>query len=459
MSSMFIAFILILGTGVTVLLVFVVKSLVAPKKIAGLQKLISDGKYSTAIKQAKTLISRNPRDFEARYLLGKAYLGDGKPELALMEFKTVNATAVFSRSLPEAEFRKTIAQLFLKYNQPEEALKEYLLLIKLEPFQAEHYFNTAVLFEQRDNSEQALQYYRKTVEIDPKHATAHAALGMLLFRSKQMTDAKQEINLALQLDPKNTAAYFYQGKLLRESHDYANALASFEKALRDPEFKQKGLIERGCCYMEANSVEKAILEFDRAIKASQDEASNDTLYARYFLAACYEQKRDIEQAIGQWEKIFAKKKGFRDVGEKLSQYQELRSNDYMKEFLTASKEDFSTICKAVTSDCLELAVRDMKETKYGCVLVAVENDAEKWRNVRKQPRLIVFYRDPNFIEDAFLRTLQEEMKKQSIIRGIVVTSSGFTRPALEFAESRPIELINKDKLEQMLASIDPFKKK
>jgi tetratricopeptide (TPR) repeat protein len=456
---MFIAFILILGTGVTVLLVFVVKSLVAPKKIAGLQKLISTGKYSSAIKQAKMLITRNPRDFEARYLLGKAYLGDGKPELALMEFKTVNATAVFSRSIPEPEFRKTIAQLYLKYNQPEEALKEYLLLIKLEPFQAEHYFNTAVLFEQRDNTEQALQYYRKTVEIDPKHATAHAALGMLLFRSKQMTDAKQEINLALQLDPKNTAAYFYQGKLLRESHDYANALASFEKALRDPEFKQKGLIERGCCYMEANSVEKAILEFDRAIKASQDEASNDTLYARYFLAACFEQKRDIEQAIGQWEKIYAKKKGFRDVGEKLSQYQELRSNDNMKEFLTATKDDFSTICKAVTNDCLELAVRDIKETKYGCVLVAVENDAEKWRNVRKQPRLIVFYRDPNFIEDAFLRTLQEEMKKQSIIRGIVVTSSGFTRPALEFAESRPIELINKDKLEQMLASIDPFKKK
>jgi tetratricopeptide (TPR) repeat protein len=449
---MFIGLLLILGTGVTVLLIFVIKSFLLPKKIAGIQKLISAGKFAPAIRQAKFLVTKNAHDAEARYLLGKAYLADGKTELALMEFKNVNATAVFSKNIPETEFRKTIAQLYLKYNQPEEALKEYLLLIKLEPFQAEHYFNAAVLFEQRDNTEQALQYYRKAVETDPKHATAHASLGFLLFRAKQMTDAKQEIAIALRLDPKNTKAYFIQGTLLRESHDYANALAAFEKVLRDPEYKQKALVERGCCYLEANSTEKAILEFDRAIKGAADEGSTDTLYARYFLAACYEKNRQIELAIGQWEKIFAKKKNFRDVGEKLSQYQELRSNDHMKEYLTAKREDFFAICKALTNTSLELAVRDIKETKYGCAMIAVENDAEKWRNVRKQPRLILFYRDPNMIEDSFLRTLQEEMKKQSIIRGIVITSSGFTRPALEFAESRPIELIGKDKLEQMLAA-------
>jgi Tfp pilus assembly protein PilF len=453
---MFIGIILILGTGVTVLLIFLVRSFIAPQKIAGIEKLIDAGKYGAAIKQARVLVTRNSRDAEARYLLGKAYLADGKSELALMELKAVNATALFSKTIPETEFRKTIAQLYLKYNQPEEALKEYLLLIKLEPFQAEHYYNTAVLFEQRDNTDQAMQYYRKAVETDPKHAAAHASLGLLLFRGKQMTDARQEISLALKLDPKNSKAYFFQGKLLRENHDYANALVSFEKVLRDPELKQKALIERGCCYLEANSTEKAILEFDRAIKASTDEAGNDTLHARYFLASCYEQIRDIDQAIAQWEKIFNKKRNFRDVGEKLSQYQELRSNDHMKEYLTATRDDFFTICKAVTGQSLELAVREIKETKYGCALIAVENDAEKWRNVRKMPRIILFYRDPNLIEDAFLRTLQEEMKKQAIIRGVVITSSGFTRTAFEFAESRPLELIGREKLEQMLATIDPF---
>jgi len=459
MSSMFVGIVLILGTGVAVLLVFLVKSFLIPKQIAGIQKLISSGKYTQAIKLARSMITRNPRDADAHYLLGRAYYAEGKTELALMEYKNVNSTATFSKNIPEAEFRKSIAQLFLKYNQPEEALKETLLLIKLEPFNAEHYYTAATLFEQRDNSEQALANYRKAVETDPKHAAAHAALGLLLFRNKQMTDARQEITIALRLDPKNTKAHFYEGKLLRESHDYANALASFEKVLRDPELKQKAMIERGCCYLEANSTEKAILEFERAIGASTDDSSNDTLHARYFLASCHEKLRDIDKAIAQWEQIFNRKRSFRDVGEKLSQYQELRSNDHIKEYLTAGKEDFFTICKAVTNNGLELSVRDIKETKYGCALIAVENDTEKWRNVRKMPRLILFYRDPNMIEDAFLRTLQEDMKKQSIIRGIVITSSGFTRTALEFAESRPLELIGREKLEQMLATIDVFGKK
>lgn len=456
---MFVAIILVLGTGIAVLLIFLVKSFVVPQKLSNIEKLINNGKYNHAVKQAKLLILRNPRDFEARYLLGRAYLSDGKSELALMEFKAVNATALFSKTLPEAEFRKILTKLFLKYNQPEEALKETLLLIKLEPFQAEHYYTAGILFEQRDNSEQALSHYKKAVETDPNHAGAHASLGLLLFKNKQMTDARQEITIALRLDPKNTKAHFYQGKLLRENHDYANALASFENVLRDPELKQKALIERGCCYLEANSVEKAIVEFERAIKSSSDNGSNDMLHARYFLASSYEKLRDIDSAITQWELIFNNKRSFRDVGEKLSQYQELRSNDSIKEYLTASRDEFFAICKEVTSKALELSVRDIRETKYGCALVAVESDAEKWRNVRKMPRLILFYRDPNLIEDSFLRSLQEEMKKQSIIRGIVITSSGFTRSALEFAESRPLELIGKEKLEHMLASTDVFGKK
>jgi hypothetical protein len=41
---------------------------------------------------------------------------------------------------------------------------------------------------------------------------------------------------------------------------------------------------------------------------------------------CYEKKQDIPKAVAQWEKIYAKKKSFRDVGEKLMQYQEYRQS-------------------------------------------------------------------------------------------------------------------------------------
>jgi len=40
---------------------------------------------------------------------------------------------------PEIQFRKEIAKLFIEFEQVDEALKEFLLLIQLEPFNAENY--------------------------------------------------------------------------------------------------------------------------------------------------------------------------------------------------------------------------------------------------------------------------------------------------------------------------------
>ena len=106
------------------------------------------------------------------------------------------------------------------------------------------------------------------------------------------------------------SSYYYLGKILKENKDYAAAVAAFEKSLRDPEYKQKALIERGSCYMAANNIEKAMVEYDRAVKSAQNESSQETLYARYFLAACYEKTRKLELAISQWEAIYAKNHNF-----------------------------------------------------------------------------------------------------------------------------------------------------
>ena len=123
--------------------VFIVKSFAAPKKIETINKLIKQQKYSAAQKAAKSLIAKDPRDYHAHYYLGKAYLADHKNELALMEFRTVADNAIFDAKLPETEFRKQLSQLYLKFNQTDEALKEFLLLTKLEPTNAENFYRAA----------------------------------------------------------------------------------------------------------------------------------------------------------------------------------------------------------------------------------------------------------------------------------------------------------------------------
>ena len=450
MDSVNIVIIAVLGTAIAFLSYFIIKSLLSPKQVEGIQKLIKQGKYQQAIKIAKNLIAKNPRDVMVHYWLGQVYLADKKPELALMEYKYVNQNAIFEKGIPEAEFRKQIADLYKRFNQSDEALKEYLLLTKLEPTNAENYYQAGKLFEQKGKSEQALGYYQQALKYNKRHVKAHASTGLILFRSKQYAEAKKEIDIAIQLSPETYSSYYYLGKILKENKDYAGAVDAFEKSLRDPEFKQKALLEKGSCFASTDNTEKAILEFDRAIKASHNESSQETLYARYFLAACYEKKRKIELAVEQWDAIAAKNKNFKDVAAKLSQYRDIESNDNMKEYLTCNSKDFLEMCKKITQNAMELSVKTIEAKKYGCLLTASESKSENWLNARQQLFLIAYYREPDLIEDSVMRKLLETVKSKNFAKAIICSSTGFTRTSIDFCENRPIELIGKERLEELL---------
>ena len=431
--------------------VFVIRSLVAPKKIDAINRLIKQQKYSAAQKAAKSLIAKDPRDFHAHYYLGKAYLADRKNELALMEFKTVAANALFDAQLPEAEFRKQLSQLYLKFNQLEDALKEFLLLTKLEPTNSENFYQCGRIYEQQNNAESALGFYQKAIKFNKKNVKAWAGMGMILFRAKQFGEARKAIDYALKLSPETFSTYYYLGKIQKENKEYPAAVKSFEKACRDPEFKQRALLERGSCYMLANAIDNAQLEFEKAIKAAKDEKSQETLYARYFLASCYEKNRKIDKAIEQWQIISKISRNFRDVSSKLSEYKDLQSNDSLKEFLTSSNAEFLEICKKAALAGFSLAAQTVEETKWGCQIFATEARKDDWMNVRKQTFLINFYRVTDPIEDSEVRRTLDFSKAKNCAKAFACTSSEFTTTAIRFAENRPIELVGKEKLESILA--------
>ena len=90
-----------LTVGLLVTVAIIVRKALSPKKLGQISSLINQGKYSAAIKAAKILTTKEPNNSAAHYLLGKAYLADNKPELALMELKTVNQLGDFSENCPE----------------------------------------------------------------------------------------------------------------------------------------------------------------------------------------------------------------------------------------------------------------------------------------------------------------------------------------------------------------------
>ena len=442
--------IIIFGIAVGVLSYFLIRMIVLPKRLSSVSDMLRQGRTQAATKVVKAILSKDPRNAAAHYFLGKAYMAESKPELALMEFKTVGTIGQFGPEIPEVEFRQVIAELYEKFGQLEEALKEYILLVKNDPGNADYYYHCARIFDDRGKAEVAIKYARKAVELDQRHGKAHYMLGVILYKTKHPLEARAEFEASMKFDPTNYDCYYYLGKLLKESNDYTGALLAFERAQKSPALKIKALVERGGTFMSQGSYENAIIELERAIKLSKEDNSSEALYGRYFLSLCYEKLKNLDKAIEQWEKIYSRKPQFRDVAEKLTQYQEYRTDDHMKDYLTCGQDDFVDLCKRIASQGLNLAIRDVIETQNGVDFIAVENESEKWLATKKRPRLMRFLRVSEPLDDAAVRSLLDNMKKLGIVRGVIVTSSNFNRAAIEFAENRSVELYHKEQLQELL---------
>ena len=318
-----IGILLIIGIGF--LAIFVVKNIVLPRQAAATEYYLNRNNLLKAMRAAKAAIEKNPQNAEAHYLLGKVYLADKRDEQAFREYRSASRLGIEGKDIPETEFRETLAFLYAQFHEEEEALKEYILLIKMHPENPAYYFQAGKLFSTRNRTDLAEQYLKKAVSLNPKEGSYHFELGMLFYLSKRIKEANLEFEAALKLNPLDAHVLLYMGKIQKDAKEYAAAIPYLEKASRDQEYKLRSLVELGSCYMSLKMLDKAIQELERAVNIIEKEAEPDSLYARYFLAMCYEKIKDFPNAIAQWDKIYAQKRNFRDVGEKLTKYMEYRT--------------------------------------------------------------------------------------------------------------------------------------
>jgi len=313
----------VLIVGIAFLIFYLARNMLR-SRTADVSATQNRSKILHAVKTAKAAVERDPEDAQAHYRLGKAFLADKREEQAFREYRTASRLGITGKDIPEIEFRETLASLYGKFKEVEEALKEYVMLIKMRPENADYYFQVGKLFAQRNRPDRVEQYLRKAVSLNPKSENYRFELGSHYYLSKKIKEASTEFEAVLKLNPANGEALLYMGKILKDAKDYVGSISYLEQAARDQGYKLRALVEIGVCYMALKTLDKAAVELERAVGSITKDADGDSLYARYFLAMCYEKQQEFQKAVDQWEKIYAHKKSFRDVGEKLTQYIEYR---------------------------------------------------------------------------------------------------------------------------------------
>ncbi len=421
------------------------------KQISFIRKMIETGNTKGAAKILKTLLSKNEHNILAHWYLAEVYFQEHKNELAIVEYKYILRLNKFNSDVSEVKVRERLADLYEAFGQLDEAQKEYVLLTKLEPEFAIYYFKIGELFYKRNYTDKAFAYLAQAHKLNPGHPDTLYYLGIIHYSKGQAKEALEFFNKALHFSPNMFRIHFHIGLIQRVLGMFDKARAEFQLAQRDPEFKLRALLESGRTLFQVENIRESMIELERGINfvKVEDEIS---IEMRYILAACYEKGRDLPRAIEQWEIIESFRKGYKDVTSKLNSYADLRTDDKLKDFLTASKEAFMDMCKrlviAMGFDILEVIPIDDDSVDF----LATEQEG-KWRNTKRSNRIVKIRREAVLINDLLVRQIQEDMKKFQANRGLILSTSGFSPSAMEFAATRPIDLIDRKQMTAFLKKI------
>jgi tetratricopeptide (TPR) repeat protein len=423
---------------------------VIPRKIEEIAKMIENGQTGPAIKRLNELLEKDDKDSYAHYLLAKAYKMENNMQYAILEFRQVLKLGKFNDKIKEIEVRSILANIYKDRNAVEEAKKEFLILTQIDSLNYRNYYEIGLIFFNSGTFEKALSYFKKSIALNNNHDMSQYYFGQTLYRLEMFAEAKQALLEAIKIDHANYKAHYFLGLVLRQLSDYEWALKEFDVASKSDEIKVKCFLAKGTCYIEKDQFPKAVLEFEKGIRYAR-KGSDAEFNLRYFMAEAQEKMRDLHSAIQNWEAIYKFKKNFRDVKEKLAKYGELRQDDNVKDFLIAGLAQFEIICRKMV-EALGYNIIEIETTETEVEIIATEPEG-RFRNMKRSNRLIIIIRNTDLIADTLLRKLNENLKTKNATRIVIITAGEFSQSAIEFANTRPIDLLGKSKLVEILSKI------
>ncbi len=437
---------LVVGLGAFYLL----KALVVPHQLDSIKTMMEAGRYAEAINALNEFIKKDERNPLAHLYLAESYFFNENMEMAMVEYRQVLAMGKFNKTATEKVIHKRLAEIFLSFGQLEEAQKEYVMLSQMDPANYEYVFQIGKIFYERGMKDQSMAYLDKVLKLTRNHAPTFFLLGKILYELNKPNESLNAFTNCLKLDIGNVEAHYYVGMILKAMGNFGKAVQEFDEAekARDNQIKIKAIFQKGLSKLEVGDNESAIADFERALKYSAGE-NNTTIAVRYTLGLAYERQRRLLEAVEQWEKVAQMRPNYQEVQIKLSQYEDLRIDDQLKDLLTATPTTYEFICQKLVN-AMEYEPIESKLIGDDQVKISAVEKSQKWRNVRGGKVIILISRSNNDIKEDLIAALIEETKAIHGIRAIIITTGKFTPQAIRYSENRPVDLYDRQKLSSFL---------
>ena len=215
--------------------------------------LHQQGKLDEAQSYYETVLSADPKNFDALHLLG-VIAHQRQNHAAAMEWLNRAIQQNPRSALAHLNRGNTVKAM----GDIRRAIIDFEKAIAMNPGYAEAYVNLGIARQECGQPDEALNCYRKAIHLKPDFAEAYFAMGNALQEYDQIDAAIVSLQEATRLAPGFAAAYCNLGNLLKERGRFDEAVAVYTQAIRaQPDF--------AVAYCNLGNTQKEKQQFELAI--------------------------------------------------------------------------------------------------------------------------------------------------------------------------------------------------
>ncbi|MDR2500883.1 MAG: tetratricopeptide repeat protein [Treponema sp.] len=405
-----------------------------------------------AVRTARKRLTQNPHDIEALTTLGDIYFQDETWDKAHEAYAALVELAPNNPNIDEFEVYMRYGLAALKMESLEEAYKGLSKARSINQNNFELNYNMGALEFQRKNYDKAIQFLQIARTQDPEHPPTLRCLGHTFFKVKKYKDAMAFIRKAIDLAPEDKESLYTLAECYWEAGQIEQALKIFSHLRPDPLMGPSACLASGTINMEQHKYDRAIEDFEIALK-HQNIKSEILADIKYRIAAVYLKKNEIAKAMPYLKEIQQINPSYKDVSVLLGKYQELNANRNLQVFLMAPSGDFVALCRKLVINYYPRAkvkIANISVNKNEWADLLAEVDTPKWSDVV----MFRFIRTQGSVGELVVRDFHSHLKEVKAGKGICITVGNFSDGARRFTEARLIDLIEKDRLNAMLTTMD-----
>jgi tetratricopeptide (TPR) repeat protein len=439
------AIILVIG------LIFIMSSR-SGKALLGSGKMIKDREI--AIREANKRLVQNPNDVEALYTLATVYFEEENWDKAMKVYESlIEKTSTNTvKGIDPFEIQLRYGLSAKKLNLLEQAYKGFSTARTYRQDNFEVNYELGAIEFERKNYERAVKLLQQARTQNPDNPAVLRFLGHALFRLKKPKEAMTFIRKAIDLAPDDKESLYTLGECYQEANQTEQALRIYNHLRADPVMGPNACLIAGTMHLDARKYEAAIQDFEIGLK-HQKIKPDILVELRYRLSTTYIHLNEIGKAIPFLKQIQAENPSYKDVNLLLGKYIELNANRNLQTFLMGSSADFVSLCRKIVMTYFgkaKIKIINISVTKNEWADILAEVNTVKWSDLI----MFRFIRTQGSVGELIVRDFGSHLKEVKAGKGICITVGNFSEEAKKYTEARLIDLIEKEKLQSILNTVD-----